>query len=323
MYSVMKKIVLFTVIALFAASPLAAEEKTEVLLRFGQNENVMRIVLEADDNTIKNANVSASLSDIKVEFPEGFKLIKQNGFPLETSAGDHHLSITLKDAEDVVFYKLGGPARIVMDVRLAQKSPDLRMQIMSVLKPEPKSIFLDAGHGGFDYGIASADSKEKDLNLLFTNELNAALSKQGHKVFLTRKADQSVSILDRILLANSKRPDVFISVHSAVSDDFVIYTAVQAGETPDNETSVHLYGLSGRQARHIEKSRALAKALAKSFSRQFKKEVILRELPLPVLVSMNATAVLIEYPSLLLNAYDQKTRADFVNAVVKGLGPDE
>jgi len=82
---------------------------------------------------------------------------------------------------------------------------------------------------------------------------------------------------------------------------------------------VSLYSLAGRQARHIEKSRALAAAMGKVFKREFKKEVILREVPLPVLVSMDAPAILIEYPSILLNSYDQKMSAILVNAVMEGL----
>jgi N-acetylmuramoyl-L-alanine amidase len=56
----------------------------------------------------------------------------------------------------------------------------------------PKVVFLDAGHGGYDYGIISKNAKEKDLNLLFARDLNAILSKKGYKVFLTRKVDQSL-----------------------------------------------------------------------------------------------------------------------------------
>jgi N-acetylmuramoyl-L-alanine amidase len=325
----MKKIIILAIIGFLAASqPLSAEDQKEVSLRFGQNENTIRIVLEADDTTIKNASVTASLSGIKVDFSELFILNKQKDFPLETTTADRQLFIKLKDAEDVAFYKLGGPPRIVMDVKLVQKSPGslknkLKVQIIERPKQEAKSVFLDAGHGGFDYGLTADEVKEKDLNLLLSNELNAVLAKKGYKVFFTRKADQSVSLLDRILLANSRKPDIFVSVHSSASDAFVIYTAGLAEDIQNSEPSKQLYSLAGRQTRHIESSRALAAALGKYLRHEFGKEVYLRELPLPLLVSMDAPAVLVEYPSLLLNEYDQKTRARFISSVVKGLGTDE
>jgi N-acetylmuramoyl-L-alanine amidase len=329
MYSVMKKIIILTVIGLLAAVSLSAEDQKEVFLRFSQVENTIRIVLESDESTIKNAIVTASVSGVKIEFDELFVLNKQQDFPLEHSVTDRSLSIIPKDAEDVVSYKLGGPSRIVMDIKLAQKSPvdppgSLKVQIIELPKKEPKkSVFLDAGHGGFDYGLISPETKEKDLNLILAKKLDTALLKQGRKTFLTRKADQSVSILDRVLLANSKKPDIFISLHSSVFDAFVIYTGLQAEEIINSDISVNLYSLAVRQTRHIEKSRALAAAMGRAFRRGFKKEVILRELPLPVLVSMDSPAILIEYPSLLLNSYDQKTSAMLINAVMEGLGADE
>jgi N-acetylmuramoyl-L-alanine amidase len=185
----------------------------------------------------------------------------------------------------------------------------------------PKVVFLDAGHGGYDYGIISKNAKEKDLNLLFARDLNAILSKKGYKVFLTRKADQSLSVLERIILANSKKPALFISIHSSASNAFVVNTATV--DDPATETSVKLYSLSARQGRHIEKSRALAIAIGASLRDEFKGDIFTRELPLPVLNSMDSTAVLIEYPSLQLNTYDQKKRDLFVNAIVEGISSSE
>ena len=184
-----------------------------------------------------------------------------------------------------------------------------------------KVIFLDAGHGGFDYGIIAKDSKEKDLDLIITKDLNAALSKKGNKTFLTRKIDQSLSILERITLVNSKKPDLFISVHSSFSNAFVVYTA--AFDESATEASARSYSLAAIQSRHIEKSRSLAKAIGKALKDEFKGDVFIRELPLPVLSSIDSPAILIEYPSIQLNAYDQKMRDRLAKAVVKGIQSHE
>ena len=187
----------------------------------------------------------------------------------------------------------------------------------AALPAAPKIVFLDAGHGGYDYGIISKVSKEKDLNLLLAKDLYAALSKKGDKVFLTRKVDQSLSIFERIMAANSKKPDIFISIHSSASKTFAVYAG--AVNDPAIEASLKPYSLAARQARHIEKSRTLAKAIGGFLKDTFKGDVFARELPLPVLNSVDATAVLIEYPSLKLANYDQKMRDLLVNAVVKGI----
>ena len=55
-------------------------------------------------------------------------------------------------------------------------------------------------------------------------DLNALLSKKGKKVFLTRKVDQYISLSDRINFVNQKKPDVFISIHSSMSRNVVLYS---------------------------------------------------------------------------------------------------
>jgi N-acetylmuramoyl-L-alanine amidase len=354
MYSTMKKLLLICIVGLLAAFPLFAEEKQVVSLRFSQQANIARVVLESDDNSIKNSIITTTLSNIIIEFPEPVELKKQSGFVFEASATGRIISIKPKNAEDVSFYKLGGPSRIVIDLKVYQKLPDSQQiqtgekpkqapvtdlkvsqklpgsqQIQTGEKPKQgpanvaekevasKVIFLDSGHGGYDYGLISKDTKEKDLNLILTKDLSSALLKKGDKVFLTRKVDQSLSVFDRIILANSKKPDTFISLHSSASNAFVIYTA--AADESATETSVKLYSLTARQGRYIEKSRALAKALGETLKGEFKGDVFLREMPLPILNSINSTAVLIEYPSLKLNTYDLKMRGRFINAVVKGI----
>jgi N-acetylmuramoyl-L-alanine amidase len=324
----MKKLLMLFIIGLLTASPLFAEEK-EVSLRFSRQDNVMRVVLEADDNFIMNANIAETLSSLKIEFPALFQLKKPKDFIFETSIKDRFLIINLKGIGEVKTYKLSSPARIVFDLKTDQKTvneqgtqPGQKKGEQKQEQPgekafEPKVFVLDAGHGGYDYGIISKDSKEKDLNLLFTKDLNAVLSKNGNKIFVTRKVDQSLSIFERIILGNSKNPDIFLSLHSSASNTFVIYTA--AVDEPSAEDSAMLYNLTGRQRRHIEKSRSLAKAIGTSLKAEFKGTVVTREMPLPILNSMDSAAILIEYPSLELNTYDQKMRDRFVSAILKGI----
>jgi N-acetylmuramoyl-L-alanine amidase len=328
----MKKLLMLCILSLLAAFPLVAAEKKEVSLRFIQNDNIMRIVLESDDNSIKNASVIATLSSIKIEFPDLIELKKPLNFVFETALKDRFLLITLKNVEDVRSYRLSSPARLVVDLRMSQKnSNNLKTQTEAKPKQEAMKapekpvaaqvIFLDAGHGGYDYGIMSRDTKEKDLNLSITKDLNSALSKKGNKTFLTRKIDQSLSILERVTLVNSKKPDVFISMHSSSSNSFAVYTA--AFDESATDASARSYSLADIQSRHREKSWSLAKAIGTALKIEFKGDVFIRELPLPVLSSIDSAAILIEYPSIQMNAYDQKMRDRLANAVVKGIQSHE
>jgi len=140
-------------------------------------------------------------------------------------------------------------------------------------------------------------------------------------VFITRKADQNASLTDRINFSNSKNPDLFISLHSSSSDKFVVYVA--SVEEANIDTAVKQYSQFSNQNRHIDRSRGMAKFIAQSLHAEFAADVILRELPLPVLTAMNASAVLIEYPSLKTYSSDQKLRERFVNSIAKGVSANE
>ncbi len=184
-----------------------------------------------------------------------------------------------------------------------------------------KVIVLDPGHGGYDYGIMTQDAREKDTNLLLSKDLSAAMAKKGFTLFLDRKVDQSVSLGDRIHFSNAKKPDLFISIHAASWNGFAIY--VSSAEDVNIDAAVRLYGLSSQQSKYLAASKEAAKAIAASLKKEFNAEVVMRELPLPVLSSLDAPAILIEYPSLKSYASDQKMRERFVGSIMRGIAAYE
>ncbi|MBI5641715.1 MAG: N-acetylmuramoyl-L-alanine amidase, partial [Nitrospirae bacterium] len=300
----MKKLLLISLMIILSYLPLRAEKASEVMLRTNRQDDIIRIVLESDDDMIKNANTIASLSSVRIEFPAEFELKKQKEFMFDIHKKDRIVTMALKEIINVRTYKLSSPARLVIDLQTAlqpqkeqaktgqeaQKSPEQKSAKdpgrqtdpkvrqwstgrsgWTTLSPgpkvqeagqltekpsRPKIIMLDAGHGGYDYGIVSKDIREKDMTLNLLKDLGLSLPKKGHKVFFTRKTDQAVSLTERINFANSKKPDVLISIHASSSNSFVIYTS-----SPDDmnvDATVRLYSLSSRQSRHVEKSRAAA-----------------------------------------------------------------
>jgi N-acetylmuramoyl-L-alanine amidase len=335
---------------------LSAERVAEVSLRFGRQDNLVKIVIEADEEFVLNAITASSVSGVRINFPGSFNLQIQKDFMYETSRKDHVLMISLKDISDIRTYRLSAPARIVIDLKIIfqgnvekpeqkqQAQPDARRQPGDALQqtgksvlPAPqhsaqrqadpnrppegalkfKTVALDPGHGGYDYGIFRQETREKEINLNIARELGNLMQKKGFRVFLTRRADQYVSLEERIGTSNTRHPDLFLGIHATDGDKFVITTATADESAVD--AAARLYRLSLRQNRHIEKSRAAAKSLGEAIKAEFKTDVIYRELPLPVLTSLDSPAILIEYPLADRKSYQQKDRERIINSVAKGL----
>lgn len=180
-----------------------------------------------------------------------------------------------------------------------------------------KVFAIDPGHGGYDFGIIYGDVSEKDMSLSLAKDLYTVLSKKGKRVFLTRKVDQYVSLADRINLVNQKSPDVFISLHSSISENFILYNP--KFEEQSSDEIVDLYSLSSRQRKYIEKSKALSVSIEKAIEDEFKVDAIRREMPLPVLNYAGTPSVLIEFPSPRFLVYDQQMRARLINSIINGI----
>jgi len=293
---------------LVVAAPLFAQKKTDVLLKFSTQDRTMRIVLESEELFLTNTKTTTSASQIRIEFPGLFHLKSPEELPFEISSTNKLLTINLKEKGEIKLFKLSSPARIVLDIQRGEKQ--------SVQIPF-KTFVIDAGHGGYDYGITSHDMKEKDINLSLAQDLDTVLSKKAKKVFLARKGDQYMSLLERVKFANQKTPDIFLSIHSSMSDNFVLY--LPKFRIAGSNEVVDQYGLSSRQKKYIGKSKALSESIGKALKDEFKKGVIYREMSLPVLISIGATSAVIEYPSAQFITYDQPMKMRLLNAITSGL----
>lgn len=102
-----------------------------------------------------------------------------------------------------------------------------------------KKVVLDPGHGVETAGKRSPDGKylEHEFALDMAKRLERQLIRHGVEVILTRSDEHDVSLADRVKIANSAKPDLFVSLHSNASgegwtdpDGFGIYTS-SAGAT--------------------------------------------------------------------------------------------
>jgi N-acetylmuramoyl-L-alanine amidase len=77
-------------------------------------------------------------------------------------------------------------------------------------------IVIDAGHGGHDPGtIGRAGLQEKDLVLDVALRLERLVREQaGAEVVMTRSSDVFIPLEERTAIANTKKADLFLSIHA-------------------------------------------------------------------------------------------------------------
>jgi N-acetylmuramoyl-L-alanine amidase len=84
-----------------------------------------------------------------------------------------------------------------------------------------RTVVIDPGHGGPRPGtIGKTGLQEKEVNLGVALALQKLLrEKAGLEAVLTRESDVDVSLEDRTIIANQKRADLFVSIHSNAHRD--------------------------------------------------------------------------------------------------------
>ena len=96
-----------------------------------------------------------------------------------------------------------------------------KIDTLNLAEPEKIKIILDPGHGGKDTGTKGLTGiLEKQLTLQYAIELKKYLSKYKNlEVILTRKDDSSLSKFTRNKFVDSKKPELFISLHADSHND--------------------------------------------------------------------------------------------------------
>lgn len=76
-------------------------------------------------------------------------------------------------------------------------------------------LVIDAGHGGGNDGAISHDKKlkEKNLTLDWARRVQKLLEGSQWQVFMTRTNDSDLSLTQRVVFAEAKKADLFISLH--------------------------------------------------------------------------------------------------------------
>ncbi|MCM8784435.1 MAG: N-acetylmuramoyl-L-alanine amidase [Candidatus Omnitrophica bacterium] len=150
----------------------------------------------------------------------GKKLVLyRNGFKINLALGStvgliNEKRIDLKNKVQIYNNEIALPFGLAEEVsKILFPSLPAKLPTPSVYKI--KCVVIDPGHGGKDPGaVGPAGLKEKEVVLDIAKRLKKYLEKMGLEVVLTRKEDKFVSLWRRVHLANTKKADLFISIHA-------------------------------------------------------------------------------------------------------------
>ena len=315
---------------------------TPVKVRAARHQDSVRVVLTTEDFLVKNASViltknktiridlrsAAAATAAGKEKPvisfETEKGQLKNDTPAEliksvtlTAKGDSCI-ITIPNVEDIKVLKLQSPPRIVIDA-LFSAAPKEAVAPAVPLKPladqiSLKYIVVDAGHGGYDYGIRGKNFVEKDFVLLFARDFAALLAKSGKEALLTRKSDQIMTLTERVGAVNKKPQDLVISFHVASTKVPVLYTIPERTDS-SAESSAAVNG----DLRKREIARVISDAISVNIEKDLAIKAAKETLPLSLLVKSKASAILIELPNPDEFTYDKKSRERLMLSILKGL----
>jgi N-acetylmuramoyl-L-alanine amidase len=84
--------------------------------------------------------------------------------------------------------------------------------------PRQPTVVLDPGHGGSNSGARGPSGlREKQLTLALANLVAARLREHGIAVTLTRTTDRTLTLRQRVDIANKLPADLFVSIHANAS----------------------------------------------------------------------------------------------------------
>lgn len=180
---------------------------------------------------LKYKNIKQDVFDIKGNFKDA------NPTKLEIEGIDkirisqykpNILRITLSHSKNLNTYYILNRKSIIIKIKnltTSNKSDDNNKQsnIKSSAKiisnplnfDKNKVIVIDAGHGGKDVGAVGPHKRyEKNSVLKVSKYLYQTLRLRGYKVYLTRTSDRFIKVHNRTNLSNTKKADIFISIHA-------------------------------------------------------------------------------------------------------------
>jgi len=125
-----------------------------------------------------------------------------------------------------------------------------------------RTVVIDAGHGGHDYGTRSSRyMQEKDACLDVALRLEKKVRQAGFRTVMTRKSDTFIALDKRVAISNRYKNAIFVSVHfnearpkPYISGAEVYYHSPESVELAQR-TLRHISALPGSKARYTKHAR--------------------------------------------------------------------
>lgn len=214
---------------------------TRVVLDLDREIQFSKGILKDKGNSKKTKSIYLNLADSMI--PEVSREVPINDGILQSvkvaqfNANTVRAVIHVAEIDHYKIFALNNPPRIVIDViggeylnakqkkgkSQAGRSPGAansnNLSLAQQLGLGVGTIVLDAGHGGRDPGaLSSCGLKEKDIVLDITKRVRDELQNrlQCH-VYLTRENDVYLPLEERTVIANTRKADLFISIHANAS----------------------------------------------------------------------------------------------------------
>lgn len=219
------------VVVLFGSYSWASEKATIHGIRHWSNEKYTRVVIDIDSpveftqNRLSNPDRlffdlkgCVLPKEITASLPIGDNILK-DARAAQFNKNTVRVVLDLENFESFNVFTLHEPYRIVIDVYGKEKSTPILPQDERQKLTGVKKVLIDAGHGGKDTGaIGPSGLYEKDVVLSVAKKLGKILKeKYNIEVFYTRDEDIFIPLEERTAIANSKKVDLFISIHANAS----------------------------------------------------------------------------------------------------------
>ncbi|MDZ7295013.1 MAG: N-acetylmuramoyl-L-alanine amidase, partial [candidate division KSB1 bacterium] len=128
----------------------------------------------------------------------------------QPAEGVYRLRVELDQKQQWGYRVMYGDQGLVLEVRRAPR----------IAKPPQSPVaglifVLDPGHGGEEPGaISPTGMMEKDVNLKWAKALAGMLRSAGAQVVLTREDDRTLSLKERVQIAQEARAHIFVMMHN-------------------------------------------------------------------------------------------------------------
>lgn len=312
-FPIMKKLLTLLFLLLFS-SYAGADDLNILKLRSSRHSDFLRIVLEGPETLIAKSIVNQRANNIHVAFPgSAFEISEQN------------VDVSYKKLDDAILFSPGNftafktfilksPERLVIDI---SQEVGAKVSNEKGVSRKSKTVVIDPGHGGPDYGIVKGGFNEKNVVLDIAKKINLLALDNKLKSSLTRAGDNFISVSDRVNAAESEDADVFISLHVGNHKEIVIYVPVVTEIPAEN---VIPYLAHKGQYDYQAKTNALLDAMQKSLSEKFSSDmVIVRHLPYSILSDVEAATLMVELPSFEDASYINEFEAEMARAIYNGI----